>query len=171
MRIAFIGLGAMGTGMAANQVKKGREVVAFDLSKDALARAKANGCEIAASTPEAVKGADAVITMLPAGQQVREVYLGPDGVLAKAKDANIVFCQLVPWQFDHKKQMNLKRTFRRAAFLVSRLAANLGASASTPILSRFHSPVVLDKTEKRWLDGLYLDVPEEWDDPYRYFRW
>jgi beta-galactosidase/beta-glucuronidase len=98
------------------------------------------------------------------------IVLG-DGVLAKAKDANIVFCQLVPWQFDHKKQMNLKRTFRRAAFLVSRLAANLGASASTPILSRFHSPVVLDKTEKRWLDGLYLDVPEEWDDPYRYFRW
>jgi hypothetical protein len=94
-----------------------------------------------------------------------------DGVLATAKDANVVFCQLVPWQFEHKKQMNLKRTFRRAAYLVARLAANMGAAASTPILSRFHSPVAAAKPEKRWLDGLYLDVPEEWDDPYRYFRW
>ena len=67
--------------------------------------------------------------------------------------------------------MNLKRTFRRAAYLVARLAANMGAAASTPILSRFHSPVAAAKPEKRWLDGLYLDVPEEWDDPYRYFRW
>jgi 3-hydroxyisobutyrate dehydrogenase len=74
MRIAFIGLGAMGTGMAANQVKKGRQVSAFDLSKDALERAKANGCEIAPSTAEAVKSADAVITMLPAGQHVMKVY-------------------------------------------------------------------------------------------------
>lgn len=74
MRIAFIGLGAMGTGMAANQVKKGRSVTAFDLSAPALEKAKANGCEIAASTAEAVNGADAVITMLPAGQHVLKVY-------------------------------------------------------------------------------------------------
>ena len=74
MRIAFIGLGAMGTGMAANQVKKGRTVTAFDLSQPALDKAKANGCEIATSTAEAVKGADAVITMLPAGQHVLNVF-------------------------------------------------------------------------------------------------
>jgi hypothetical protein len=92
-----------------------------------------------------------------------------DGVLAKADGANVVFCQLVPWQFDPKKTMNLKRTFRRASVLVARLAANMGAAGSTPLLARFRSPV--DKNEKRWLDGLYLDTPEEWDDPYRYFRW
>jgi beta-galactosidase/beta-glucuronidase len=94
-----------------------------------------------------------------------------NGVLAKADNANVVFCQLVPWQFDPKKQMNLKRTFRRASCLVTRLAANMGASGSTPLLARFHSPVEAARGEKRWLDGLYLDVPEEWDDPYRYFRW
>ena len=48
-RIAFIGLGNMGGGMAANLAKAGHEVRAFDLSKEALARAKKNGCTVAAS--------------------------------------------------------------------------------------------------------------------------
>ncbi|HZY89362.1 MAG TPA: hypothetical protein VFE78_31355, partial [Gemmataceae bacterium] len=94
-----------------------------------------------------------------------------DGVLAKAENANVVFCQLLPWQLGPKKQMNLKRTFRRAAGLVTRLAANMGAAGPTPLLSRFRAPVEAPGSEKRWLDGLYLDAPEEWDDPYRYFRW
>jgi hypothetical protein len=94
-----------------------------------------------------------------------------DGVLAKADEANVVFCQLVPWQFDAKKLMNQKRTFRRCSCLVTRLAANMGAAGSTPLLARFGNPVDASKAEKRWLDGLYLDAPEEWDDPYRYFRW
>jgi hypothetical protein len=93
-----------------------------------------------------------------------------NGVLAKAKTANVVFCQLVPWQFEHDKQMNLKRTFRRASCLVTRLAANMGVSGPTPVLERFRSRVEA-KGERRWLEGLYLDVPGEWDDPYRYFRW
>jgi hypothetical protein len=93
------------------------------------------------------------------------------GVLANAESDNVVFCQLVPWQFDPTKRMNLKRTFRSSSRLVTRLAANLGAAGTTPILARFHSPVDASKGEKRWLDGLYLDAPEEWDDPYRFFRW
>ena len=67
--------------------------------------------------------------------------------------------------------MNLKRTFRRASGLVTRLAANMGAAGSTPLLARFRDPVEASKSEERWLDGLYLDIPEEWDDPYRFFRW
>src|SRR5262249_32214687 len=94
-----------------------------------------------------------------------------DGVLANVEDAHVVFCQVVPWQFDPNKQMNLKRTFRRASFLVTRLAANMGAAGRTPVLARFRSPVEPSRAERRWLDGLYLDVPEEWDDPYRFFRW
>jgi hypothetical protein len=94
-----------------------------------------------------------------------------NGILAKADNAHVVFCQLVPWQFEQKKQMNLKRTFRRASYLVTRLAANMGAAGSTPLLTRFRQPVPAGGTEKRWLEGLYLDMPEEWDDPYRYFRW
>jgi 3-hydroxyisobutyrate dehydrogenase len=74
--IAFIGLGAMGAGMAANLAKAGREVIAFDLSAAALERAAAAGCRPAASAAEAVAGADTVITMLPAAAHVRAVWLG-----------------------------------------------------------------------------------------------
>ncbi|UCG47821.1 MAG: hypothetical protein JSU94_20380 [Phycisphaerales bacterium] len=94
-----------------------------------------------------------------------------NGVLAEAEGANVVFLQLAPWQFDRAKQSNLKRTFRRVSFLLSRLLGNMGASGSTPVLERFGRPVEAAKVEKRWLDGLYLDEPQEWDDPYRFFRW
>lgn len=74
MQIAFIGLGLMGSGMAANLVKAGHEVHAFDLVQAALDQAVANGCHAAASVTEAVAGAAAVVTMLPAGHHVSAVY-------------------------------------------------------------------------------------------------
>ena len=73
-RIGFIGLGNMGSGMAANLAKAGHDVTAFDLSEAALEKAVANGCQRSASAKEAVAEADAVVTMLPAGKHVREVY-------------------------------------------------------------------------------------------------
>lgn len=73
-RIAFIGLGNMGGGMAANLAKAGHDVRAFDLSADALDRAKAAGCLPMASVAEAADGAEAVVTMLPAGRHVEAVY-------------------------------------------------------------------------------------------------
>jgi len=76
-----------------------------------------------------------------------------------------------PWLFEFSQQRNLKRTYRRASCLVTRLLANMGAAGSTPFLERFHSPVRKDADEKRWLTGFYLDTPEEWDYPYRFFRW
>ncbi len=94
-----------------------------------------------------------------------------DGVLAKAETANVVFVQMPPWQFAGSQQPNLRRTFRRVSVLIDRLLANMGVAGSTPLLERFDRPVDATKTEKRWLDGLYLDQPEEWDDPYRFFRW
>ena len=94
-----------------------------------------------------------------------------DGVLATAKDANVVFCQLAPWQFDGSRQPNLKKTFRRSSFLVMRLLANMGVAGLTPVISRFRTPVNATEPESRWHEGLYLDQPEEWDDPYRFFRW
>jgi len=87
-RIAFIGLGNMGGGMAANQAKAGHEVAAFDLSKAALEKAVGAGCVAAASAAEAVKAADAVITMLPAGQHVRAVY--HDEILPNAKAGTLM---------------------------------------------------------------------------------
>jgi 3-hydroxyisobutyrate dehydrogenase len=73
-RIAFIGLGHMGGGMAPNLVKVGHEVRAFDLVPEAVQHAVQSGCTSAASAAEAVKDADVVITMLPASKHVRGVY-------------------------------------------------------------------------------------------------
>lgn len=74
MKIAFIGLGNMGGGMAANQAKAGHQVAAFDLSQAALERAGQAGCTPVNSVAEAVRDAEIVITMLPAGPHVRSVY-------------------------------------------------------------------------------------------------
>ncbi len=95
-----------------------------------------------------------------------------NGMLAKLQDANVVFNQLIPWELDYsREQHNVKQTFRRWSFLLNRLLGNMGVSNACPILERFGQPVNAAKNEKRWLTGLYLDDPEEWDDPYRFFRW
>jgi 3-hydroxyisobutyrate dehydrogenase len=93
-RIAFIGLGHMGGGMAPNLVKAGHEVRAFDLSEDALAKAVDQGCARAASTADAVEGAEAVITMLPAANHVAGVYR--DQVFGKAPtSALLIDCSTI----------------------------------------------------------------------------
>lgn len=74
MKIAFIGLGNMGGGMAANLVKAGHQVHAFDLAETALARAQDSGCTPFKTVHEAVQGVDAVVSMLPNGAIVKSVY-------------------------------------------------------------------------------------------------
>jgi len=93
-RIAFIGLGHMGGGMAPNLAKAGHEVHAFDLSEDALARAADRGCTAASSADEACKDAEAVITMLPAAKHVLDVYR--NHVFANApKSALLIDCSTI----------------------------------------------------------------------------
>jgi 3-hydroxyisobutyrate dehydrogenase len=79
MQIAFIGLGHMGGPMAINLHKAGHGVRAFDLSQDACAQVKAAGLQVAASSEDAVRGAEVVISMLPASAHVEGLYLGRDG--------------------------------------------------------------------------------------------
>lgn len=76
MKIAFIGLGNMGGPMALNLHKAGHTVTGFDLSDDAIARARDEGLAIAESAEDAVRGAEVVISMLPASQHVEALYLG-----------------------------------------------------------------------------------------------
>lgn len=87
-RIAFIGLGNMGGGMAANLAKAGHDVRAFDLSKDALDKAKKAGCLPAPDAVTAIEDAEAIITMLPAGRHVEAVYT--DSVLDHAEPGTIL---------------------------------------------------------------------------------
>jgi 3-hydroxyisobutyrate dehydrogenase len=91
--IAFIGLGNMGGPMAANLVKAGHKVVAFDLVATSRDQAKADGAAIAESSIASVKGADVVITMLPAGKHVMSVW--NEVVPAMAKGALIIDCSTI----------------------------------------------------------------------------
>ena len=84
--IAFIGLGNMGTPMAANLVKAGHRVLGFDLSEACRAAAKAAGVEIATDAATAAAAAEAVITMLPAGKHVVAVY---EGLLEAARPGTL----------------------------------------------------------------------------------
>jgi 3-hydroxyisobutyrate dehydrogenase len=89
-KIGFIGLGNMGSPMAQNLIKAGHAVTGFDLSEFATDRLAADGATVARSIAAACEDAEIVITMLPAGKQVREVYLGKDGVLAAAADGALL---------------------------------------------------------------------------------
>ena len=91
--IAFIGLGNMGGPMAANLVKAGHKVVAFDLVAASRDQAKSDGATIAESSVASVKGAKVVITMLPAGKHVLSVW--NDVVPAMTKGALIIDCSTI----------------------------------------------------------------------------
>jgi len=94
--IAFIGLGNMGGPMAANLVKAGHRVFGFDVMQANLDKARDAGVTIAASAGEAAREAEVVVSMLPAGQHVREVYMADGGVIATvAKGAVLIDCSTV----------------------------------------------------------------------------
>lgn len=100
-RIGFIGLGNMGGGMAANLAGKGHEVRAFDLSAEALAKAQSAGCLASESAAAAVDGAEAVVTMLPAGTHVEAVHaeladkLAPGAVLIDCSTIDVATARRV----------------------------------------------------------------------------
>jgi 3-hydroxyisobutyrate dehydrogenase len=88
-RIGFVGLGNMGGPMARNLVKAGHEVACFDLSAEAVARVAADGARAGSSAAEAARGAEFVITMLPAGTHVRDAWIDAGG-MAKASEAGAI---------------------------------------------------------------------------------
>jgi 3-hydroxyisobutyrate dehydrogenase len=94
--IGFIGLGNMGAPMAANLLQAGHRVTGYDVVASAGAALAQKGGQAAGGAPEAAGAGDIVITMLPAGPQVRQVYLGPDGVIARARrDALLIDCSTI----------------------------------------------------------------------------
>ncbi len=95
-RIGFIGLGNMGGPMAANLIRAGHSVHGHDRVDAALAALAAAGGIAAGSVAEAATGAEVVITMLPAGQHVREVFTAADGVFARtAPGALLIDCSTI----------------------------------------------------------------------------
>ena len=88
--IGFIGLGNMGSHMAANLVKAGHEVKGYDVVTSNVDTFVSAGGAAAGSVAEASAAVDMVVTMLPAGKHVREVYTGTDGILASAAEGTLL---------------------------------------------------------------------------------
>ncbi|MGI5261002.1 2-hydroxy-3-oxopropionate reductase [Streptomyces angustmyceticus] len=89
-KVAWIGLGIMGSPMAENLIKAGYPVTGYTLETDKLERLAAAGGTAAASIAEAVADADVVITMVPASPQVEAIAYGPDGILAHARPGTLL---------------------------------------------------------------------------------
>jgi len=95
-RIAFIGLGHMGSPMALNLIKAGHQLSVFDLVAESAARVGDAGADVAQSAADAVKGCGTVISMLPASRHVESLYLGDDGLLQHIDaDALIIECSTI----------------------------------------------------------------------------
>ena len=89
-RIGFIGLGNMGLPMAQNLIKAGHQVEGVDVNPAALEKLKASGGASVETAKIAAARADVVVTMLPAGKHVREVYLGPNGIIENANAGTLL---------------------------------------------------------------------------------
>ena len=96
-----------------------------------------------------------------------EVEVLGNGILAKAKNSNVVFCQMVPWTYNLPDQHNLKTSYRHSTELVNRLLGNMQVRGTTTLLSRFATP----SNKKSVPKELYVDKPVEGDDPYRQAGW
>ena len=88
--IGFIGIGNMGLPMSANLVKAGYTVRAYDIIPKHMVEAEEVGCVAVGSIAEACEGAEAIITIVPEGEHVRDVYMGDGGVLTSADTAALL---------------------------------------------------------------------------------
>ena len=125
--IAFIGLGNMGSGMCVNLVKAGHKVKAFDLSPDAIRAAETNGAIAASGIQDAVSDAECVVTMLPAGKHVLEVYFGEHGITSSApQNAVLIDCSTIAVEDARRAAENAKA----AGFLMVDAPVSGGTAAA-----------------------------------------
>lgn len=89
-RVGFIGLGAMGGPMAANLVRKGHDLIVFDIAADRTAELAGMGAEAAASVAEVARKADIILIMLPDSPDVEEAVLGTEGIIVHGRPDQLV---------------------------------------------------------------------------------
>ena len=112
--IAFIGVGNMGNPMAQQLVNAGKQVKVFDVSEQAIKIAKETGLNVVNSLDELLSNSSAVISMLPEGKHVQELYLGENGILKKiSQDSLIIECSTIDIETslkigDHAKSLGIK---------------------------------------------------------------
>jgi 3-hydroxyisobutyrate dehydrogenase len=88
-KIGFIGLGHMGAGMATNLVKRGHDVMVFDLVPEAIKKLETAGAKSAKDLTQLSQHSEIIITMLPAGEHVHAVCVGKDKLFACAKPGTL----------------------------------------------------------------------------------
>ncbi|MCP2670246.1 3-hydroxyisobutyrate dehydrogenase [Maricaulaceae bacterium EIL42A08] len=151
--IAFIGLGNMGSGMAANLVKAGHAVRAFDLNPDAVAKLVELGASAAGDVPKAVKGADVVVTMLPAGPHVKSVYLGEEGVLANTHDdAVLIDCSTI--DVDSAREVAAAVAAKGIAFVDAPVSGGVAAAEGGTLTFMVGGPEAAFKGAEPILDAM-----------------
>ncbi len=167
-KVAFIGLGNMGAPMAANLVKAGHAVLGFDLVEAQRTAAAATGVTIAAGAREAVAGADAVVTMLPAGRHV--IASWSEFLDAAPKGSLIIDCSTI--DVDSAKRVHeagaaagvltldapvsrrgRRRDRRHADLHVRRLRRGFRAGEAAP--------------QRRWASASSIAAAPGWDRPPR----
>jgi len=126
-RIAFVGLGNMGGGMAANLAKAGHAVRAYDLVEAALVRAEAAGCVRADSVREAAGDAEIVVTMLPAGAHVRDVY---GAALLDSLQANALLIDCSTIDVTTAKAVNAAAAERGLAMVDAPVSCGIAAASA-----------------------------------------
>ncbi|MGC1464390.1 MAG: NAD(P)-binding domain-containing protein, partial [Pseudolabrys sp.] len=89
-RIGFIGLGNMGLPMAQNLLKAGHQIEGVDVNPASIEKLKVAGGSAVETAKIAAARADVVITMLPSGKEVRDVYLGPGGIIANVNQGTLL---------------------------------------------------------------------------------
>ncbi|MBM6579044.1 3-hydroxyisobutyrate dehydrogenase [Microvirga sp. BT689] len=124
--IAFIGLGNMGGPMAANLVKAGHRVTGFDLSPASCDQARSDGASIAASTVAAVKDAEIVITMLPAGKHVLSVWAD---ILPSVKEGTLLIdCSTIDVESARKAHGMAREQARNLTSLDAPVSGGVGGA-------------------------------------------
>src|SRR5687767_3994469 len=127
--VGFIGLGNMGGPMAANLSKASHDVRGFDVSATAIEAAGKAGITVAASAVSVADGADAVITMLPSGQHVRDVYLEADGLIASARPGTL-FIDSSTIDVDTARQVGAAAVEAGMEFLDAPVSGGVGGGAA-----------------------------------------
>lgn len=89
-KIGFIGLGAMGGPMAANLVRKGHDLIVYDIAADKIQELADLGAKAAGSVAEVARSADIILTMLPDSPHVEEAVIGPDSILVHGRPDQLV---------------------------------------------------------------------------------
>ncbi len=130
-KISFIGLGNMGTPMARNLLKAGHELTVFDISVTAMDKLVADGARKAQSAAKSISNADYVISMLPAGRHVKQLYLGDDQLLETAsQEGTAIFIDSSTIEADVSQDIERVARAKGISFVDAPVSGGVGGAIS-----------------------------------------